>query len=173
MLIKYTQPKNLHRIFEPNSYYHVFNRGNHKKQIFHSVSDYEKFLIYQNKYFQIYDTIDLLAWCLMPNHFHLLVKTGSQPQDLIKLMQQFMTAYAVFFNKKYNQVGHLFQSRYHSRHLRYEHGVQRVYNYIKRNPVEAELCRRSEDYKWLWLGDLPFYAFEKENVDRNIKKSKF
>lgn len=162
-----------HRILYPNAYYHIFNRGNHKKQIFHSMYDYEKFIEYQNKYFTTYKTIDLLAWCLMPNHFHFLVKTGSSPEDFIKLMQRFMTSYAVYFNKKYGQVGHLFQSRYKSKYLRSKDNIQKVYNYMQYNPIKTGLCKRPEDYKWLWLGELPFYVFEKKNIDRARKLSKF
>jgi len=167
------KPEQPRRILYPNSYYHIFNRGNHKKLIFHSSHDYEVFLSLLEKYLTIYDSIDLQAYCLMPNHFHFLIKTDSKPEDLIKLMQRFMTSYVIFFNKKYKQVGHLFQGRYSSKYLQYKYDVQRVYNYIKRNPLEAGLSRRPEDYRWIWLGELPFYTFDKKKIDEDKEVSKF
>jgi putative transposase len=161
------------RLLHPNSYYHVFNRGNHKKRIFHSTQDYEKFTHLLQKYFLIYKDVILLAYCLMPNHYHILIKTGSDPTELPKLMQRFMTAYVLFFNKKYRQVGRLFQSRYSSRYLPFPKDIYRIYEYIKNNPLEAKLCRNSEDYKWLWLSELLYYNFEKELIENKINSSKF
>ena len=161
------------RILHPNSYYHIFNRGNHKKRIFHTNRDYEIFIRLLQKYLNTYKDISLFAYCLMPNHYHLLVKTGSNPQELIKLMQRFGTAYVLFFNKKYSQVGHLFQSRYSSKYLPYQRDVLRTYQYIKDNPIEAKLCSNSEDYRWLWLSELLYYNFEKELVENNINSSQF
>lgn len=172
-MIEQEKQKHKKRILLPNSYYHIYNRGNHKKLIFHSHQDYETFLSLQRKYFNTYDTLQLYAWCLMPNHFHYLVKTGAQPEDLPKLMQRFMTSYVIYFNAKYKQVGRLFQSRYKSKLLKNTKAVKTVYQYIKNNPVEALLCRRQEDYKWLWFGELPFTIFEKELVEKEMEKSVF
>ena len=164
---------NSRRIIYPNSYYHIYNRGNHKKRIFHTIFDYEKFLYLQGKYFSLYKNTLLTGYCLMPNHYHLLIKTGSNPEELIKLMQRFMTAYVVFFNRKYKQVGRLFQSRYSSKHLPYREDILRTYKYIQENPIEAGLCRNAEDYKWLWLSELFYYNFEQDLIENKICSSKF
>jgi putative transposase len=161
------------RLLYPNSYYHIFNRGNHKKRIFHSTHDYEKFIQLLQKYCFIYEEVIPLAYCLMPNHYHILIKTGSDPSELSKLMQRFMTAYVLFFNKKYVQVGRLFQSRYNSKHLPFPRDISRIYNYIKNNPIEANLCRNPEDYKWLWLSELLYYNFERKLVENKINSSKY
>lgn len=162
-----------HRLLLPNSYYHIFNRGNHKKRIYHSTQDYEKFLFLLQKYLNIYRDITLVGYCLMPNHFHFLLKTGPEPLEIPQLMQRFMTAYVVFFNKKYKQVGRLFQSPYKSKYLPYKKDILRIYEYIKENPIEAKLCRNSEDYKWLWLSELLYYYFEKDLIEEKINSSKF
>ena len=161
------------RILHPNSYFHIYNRGNHKKRIFHCNQDYEMFSNILQKYLCLYRDISLFAYCLMPNHYHLLLKTGSDPQDIVKLMQRFTTSYVRFFNKKYSQVGHLFQGRYGSKYLPEQNDVIRIYQYIKDNPLEAELCSNPKDYKWLWLSELLYYNFEKQLVENAINSSKF
>jgi putative transposase len=161
------------RIIHPNSYYHLYNRGNRKKKICHSSQDYEVFLNLLYKYLSIYKTVQIVSYCLMPNHYHLLLKSGSQPKDLVKLMHRFMTSYAIYFNKRYQQSGHLFQDRYGSKHLPLQRDIKRTLEYIKKNPIEASLCRRSEDYKWFWCSDLVFISFEKKLAKKKMELSRF
>jgi putative transposase len=165
--------KKSRRILHPNAFFHIYNRGNHKKKIFHSPKDYEVFLGLLCKYLDIYKPLHLFSYCLMPNHYHLLLKTGSNQDDLIKFMHRFMTSYAIYFNKKYQQTGHLFQSRYKSKYLPLDRDVRRTLEYIKKNPIEAKLCRRSKDYKWLWCSELVFISFEKALVERKMELSRF
>lgn len=161
------------RILYPNSFFHVYNRGNRKKRLFYSDKDYKAFLGLLSKYLNIYRQTNLFAYCLMPNHFHLLLKTSSETQDLVKLMHRTMTSYAIYFNKKYLQTGHVFENRYKSKYLPQEQDVQRIFNYIRNNPVKAELCRNPEDYKWLWTSELLFVSFKQSRTIEKITLSPF
>ena len=148
------------RYFYPSNFYHIYNRGNHKAKIFNSKEDCERFLSTMYRYLNRYHEISLYAYCLMPNHYHLLIRSGSNPQEISKFMHGFMTSYVKFFNKKYDRKGHLFQDRYQCKHILELAGVFQVYNYIKENPVEAGIVETSEKYKWLWLGDFCSYKSE-------------
>jgi len=97
-------------------FYHVYNRGNNRERIFKEEKNYVYFL----KRFQDYlsEWVDVYAYCLMPNHFHLLVKipdfpeitTGLTPAE--KAFKNFFTSYAKSINKGYGRTGSLFQSNY-------------------------------------------------------------
>mgnify|MGYP000861830113 FL=1 len=90
-------------------YYHVFDRGNSKQIIFEDDSDRYRFLSDISDRFACHD-VAVLAWCLMDNHFHLMV---DDPYDnLSKAMQCALTAYAKYFNGKTGRTGHLFDNRY-------------------------------------------------------------
>lgn len=84
----------------------------------------------------------------MPNHFHLLVNTGSKPGELSKFMHRLMTSYTKYFNKRYGLVGHLFQGNYKSRYVTKERGVKMVSEYIRGNPIKAGIVTQIECYKW-------------------------
>ena len=68
-------------LYTKNSFYHIYNRGNNKKVIFYEVSDYKRFICRLFKYVKDYD-LDIYAYCLMPNHFHLLLKLGENKNDI-------------------------------------------------------------------------------------------
>lgn len=170
---KERNPSKKKRILHPNSFFHIYNRGNRKKKLFHSEKDYNVFLGLLSKYLNIYRHTNLFAYCLMPNHFHLLLKTSSETQDLVKLMHRCMTSYAIYFNKKYQQTGHVFENRYKSKYLPKEKDVRRILEYITENPIKAELCRNPEDYKWLWTSELLFTSFEKDHIKEMISLSPF
>jgi putative transposase len=100
------------RLHAPGLYYHVFSRGNYRQPIFTSKSDYQRF---QDNLERFHDQFDfkLYAFCLMPNHFHLLIQVQQVP--LSKIIQVMLTAYTMYFNKKHDAIGHLFQpiQKYH------------------------------------------------------------
>ncbi len=138
----------VYRNFLPNSFYHIYNRGNRKNAIFYEQQDYSRFLSLMRRFSRDYN-IEIYLYCLMPNHFHLLVQSGPSPNEISLFMHRFMTSYVMYLNKKYFLVGRLFQSPYQTRYIRTQQSLNRVTDYIKRNPVKAGLVRKSEDYKWL------------------------
>jgi REP-associated tyrosine transposase len=89
---------------------------------------------------------DCLAYCLMTNHIHLLVRT---PEPTMGRGMHFLhTFYAQEFNQKYDRVGHLFQSRYGSNRIRTPDRLRSAIEYIAANPVTAGLCESPADWRW-------------------------
>ena len=120
--------KNRIRQYLADSSYHCYNRGVEKRQIFLDKQDYSVFLSYLKDYLSPIDNddiqsrisnrvknysddISLLAYCLMPNHYHLMLHQQTK-NGIIHFMQSLSTRYTMYFNSKYKRVGHLFQSRY-------------------------------------------------------------
>ncbi|BCB05890.1 hypothetical protein KH172YL63_40230 [Bacillus sp. KH172YL63] len=86
------------------------------------------------------------AYCLMPNHIHLLIETQEIPLE--KIIRILHTRYAVYFNKKYDYVGHVFQGRYGSTKIDTPSYFIKASRYIHQNPVEAKLTVSGEQYPW-------------------------
>jgi REP element-mobilizing transposase RayT len=112
------------------------------------------------RYLNEYPQMLLHAYCLMPNHFHLLLRASDKPKDISEFMHRFMTSYVKYYNRRYNHIGHLFQDRYQTKHINELEGIFKVYDYIKSNPLEAGLVEYPENYKWLWLGNFCVYKGE-------------
>ena len=125
--------------------YHIYARGNNKLPIFTVASDYERFLRYLMQTKQEKPFL-LLAFCLMPNHYHLQIKT--QDPSLAKIMHALNGEYASYFNFQHNRVGHLFQNRYHSIPVWDEMYMQRLNRYIHLNPVAARITPSPDYYRW-------------------------
>ena len=134
--------------FRPNTFYHLYNRGNRKSDIFLDESDYSVFVILMKKLQKQY-SFEIYTYCLMPNHFHILVQTGSEPSDIFKFMHRFMTCYSMYFNRKYKLVGRLFQGIYKGKEIIDLEYLKKLNRYIKTNPVKSGLVQKSEYYKWL------------------------
>jgi len=131
------------RLTAPHVFYHIFNRGIEKRDIFREEKDYLKFSEYLIKYQKKFDWI-IYCYCLMPNHFHLLIQTGKHP--LANIMRSLQTAYGVFFNKKYQRVGPVFCGRYKSIICQKGEYFLQVSKYIHLNPVKSNLSSTPLDY---------------------------
>lgn len=119
-------------------YYHVFDRGNSKQIIFEDDSDRYRFLSDISDRFARHE-VAVLAWCLMDNHFHLMV---DDPFDnLSKAMQCALTAYAKYFNGKTGRTGHLFDNRYSRVAVESDTQAVQLLDYIHLNPVKGALTR--------------------------------
>ncbi|MEA3357663.1 MAG: transposase [Patescibacteria group bacterium] len=124
--------------------YHVYNRGNRKRRIFYDRGDYLRFERLLRRYEKVIG-VEQLGYCLMPNHYHLLVRCNKK-EYLSSLMQKLGIAYTMYINKKYRYVGHVFQGRYCAKRIR---STERIIGYIRANPVEAGLVKKYYDYRWL------------------------
>lgn len=147
--------RNTCKEYVPHSFYHAYNRGVEKRIIFHDDQDYRVFLSYLRRHlcvvtekdnskraYRHYESVELNAYCLMPNHFHLLFYIKDDPEQLSKIMQSVCTAYSMYFNKRYDRVGHLFQSRFKAARIIKDPHAQHISRYIHQNP---------EDYQnWEW-----------------------
>lgn len=130
---------------EEGNYYHLYNRGNNKENIFFEAENYSYFLK-QFKHFLL-PHIDVFAYCLMPNHFHFFIRIN----DLTafeKGIKNFFISYSKSINKKYNRVGALFQGRYKLSEITSDSYFTRIITYIHQNPLVAGLVKALEDYKY-------------------------
>ena len=133
------------RIEYPGAYYHILNRGNAGERIFVSHRDKEKFLEYLEKAVQRF-SITVHTYCLMGNHYHLLIET---PQaNLSAAIQWLNVSYATYFNRKRHRRGHLFHGRFKAFLVDADEYLQQLSRYIHLNPVRAKMVSNPSDYKW-------------------------
>lgn len=135
------------RNFTPNTYYHIYNRGVNKESIFKHAKDKMIFTNYLYKYIRHTD-LQLDTYTVMNSHFHIILKSGKKPYLISKYMQKVCTAYAIYANKKYSRVGHLFQSRYQAKKLRFKRDRKQTREYIQQNPVKAGYVKTASAYPW-------------------------
>lgn len=133
------------RIEYEGALYHVITRGNQKQKIFKESLDYRKFLdiisAYKRRYhFRIY------AYVLMTNHVHLLIETQEIP--LSKILQGVNQSYTMYYNHKYNTVGHLFQGRYKAIICDRDRYLLTLLKYIHYNPLRAQIVETLDTYQW-------------------------
>lgn len=121
-----------------NAFYHVFNRGINKQQIFLSENDYYYFLDKFQNLKKKYDH-SIYAFCLMPNHFHISIQTRKDP--ISKIMASLTTSYSMYFNRTYNHFGPVFQNRYKSILVENDTYFIQLSQYIYLNPVKAKLVK--------------------------------
>lgn len=135
------QPRRL----PPSATLHIISRGNRRQDIFEGLPDYARFSASM-----VEETtaggIILLAYCLMPNHFHLLLQAAVGA--LSEVMHRILTSHAAYMNKKYGRTGHLFGDRFKSILCDPEFGIKPRVRYIHRNPVKDGLVARLEDWRW-------------------------
>ncbi|MDO4797510.1 MAG: transposase [Coriobacteriales bacterium] len=124
--------------------YHVINRGVGKQIIFEEDSDR---VFFMRKLYDLLFEEDgfLLAWCLMDNHFHLLI--SAELASLMKLMHRLQTSYAGYYNKVHEHVGAVFGGRFKSEPVETDEYLMTVVRYIHENPLKGNICD-SLDYPW-------------------------
>ncbi|MFZ2038559.1 MAG: transposase [Minisyncoccia bacterium] len=148
--------------FSVGEYYHIYNRGVDKRETFLDSLDYERFILalvnannketchignikkqLKGEYKGIetclalreVTLVDIGAWCLMPNHFHLLVKEKEEG-GVVKFMQRLETGYTMYFNKKNERTGSLFQGTFKAEHAHNDNYLKYLFSYIHLNPVK-------------------------------------
>jgi putative transposase len=132
--------------------YHVLNRGNGKAKIFHKAGDYDAFLsLIAEASLRV--QMPLLAYCLMPNHFHLVV-LPARDRALSQWMQWLMTAHVRRYHRHYGGCGHVWQGRFKAFPIQQDGHLLNVVRYVERNPVRANLVKRAED--WIWSSLRPW-----------------
>ncbi|MFH1170762.1 MAG: transposase [Candidatus Vogelbacteria bacterium] len=184
----------------PGELYHLYNRGTEKRKIFMRKSDYDRFLVLlylcnSTRPVRIDDLtqgrtlrelftdereetlIDLCAYCLMPNHFHLLVREKVE-NGISRFMQKLLTAFTMYFNTRHERAGALFQGKYQARHVDDDRYLKYLLSYIHLNPVkliepqwkEIGITNHSRAEKWLenyWHSSFPDYNGNKR-IERRI-----
>jgi putative transposase len=133
-----------------NSWYHLYNRGNNKQPIFHDDTDYLFFTKLLKKYLSPEESIDvttgllnpmnitsvisLSCFCLMPNHFHLLVKQ-QEANGITQLTQRILTSFVLYMNNKYKKTGPLFEGKLKGILIDSDAYLLHLSRYIHRNPI--------------------------------------
>ena len=151
--------RNTFREYDAPAYYHVYNRGVAKQPIFVDAVDKAKYISLLQRHLDPADTsvrsdgkpyekydAQLVAYCLMGNHFHLLLFQPSNPSAITHLVKSVSTAYTMYFNRRYNRQGHLFQGVFKSARITNESYLAHVTRYIHLNP------RTYRSYRWSSLG---------------------
>ena len=132
------------RIDAPGALHHVIIRGIERKKIFKDDTDRNNFL--ERLAFIFSDTkTSCSAWAIIPNHAHLLLRTGSVP--ISSVMQRLLTGYAIFFNRRYRRSGHLFQNRYKSILCQEDTYLLELVRYIHLNPLRAGLVGNLDELR--------------------------
>jgi putative transposase len=126
--------------------YHVINRGNKKAKIFHHADDYSQFLAALHLA-QERIRVPILAACLMPNHFHLVVRPAADP-DFGEWARWLFTTHVRWYHAKYKTSGHVWQGRYKAFLIQEDHHLLTVMRYVERNALRANLVERAEDWEW-------------------------
>ena len=153
--------KHIVKTYVADGHYHVYNRGVEKRVIFLDDQDYRVFLHLLKYYLSplkqdakhplseipnhtivrprplsnLNEEVDLLAYCLMPNHFHFLIKQTTE-EGMSKLLRRLATIYSMYFNKRHDRVGHLFQGIYKAALITEDPYLLHLSRYIHLNPVE-------------------------------------
>ena len=133
------------RIAFENAFYHVFNRGINKQEIFRSEDDYAFFLKKLNNVKKKYDH-SIYAFCLMPNHFHISIQT--RKVSISKILSSLATSYSMYFNRIYKHFGPVFQNRFKSILVENDPYFIKLSQYIYLNPVKAGLVEDPMLYKF-------------------------
>jgi len=134
------------RTFIDNACYHLTARGNQKQPVFHRKSDYLKYIeliVRAKRKHGLY----LYAYCLMPNHVHILLEANDS-RKISKFMQWLSRGYTAYYNCKYDKVGHLWQGRFYSNPILKGQYLINISTYIENNPVRAGLVDDPANYEW-------------------------
>ena len=129
----------------PDGFFHVTARGVARSTIFRDELDYGDFERHLLRVAEAYGW-RLHAYCLLPNHYHLVVESTSRSLSIG--MQRLNGRYAQRFNQRYDRVGHVFQNRFGSYVIETEEHFLRTLAYVASNPVKAGLCERIVDWPW-------------------------
>ncbi|MFZ1528103.1 MAG: hypothetical protein WAT19_05090 [Ferruginibacter sp.] len=159
--------------FLPNQLYHIYNQGNNRQIVFRDAEDYLAFLRLTRKYIVIH--ADVVAWCLLPNHFHLLLFTqekscvmvqqgGIKIEKLTNGIRKLLSSYARIFNKRYAQTGSVFRQKTKAKNMSSPEAVlQNIYTwqeyssncfrYIHQDPVAAGLVKHALQWAYSSYAD--------------------
>ena len=126
-------------------FYHVINRGVEKRDIYLDDEDRQRFLKIIDESAELFD-FSIHSYCLMTNHYHLLLKTCKE--NLSKIMRQINSKYSIYFNRKLKRVGPLWQGRFKSWFIYNVKYLAALIKYIEFNPVKAQITQKAGEYRW-------------------------
>jgi putative transposase len=153
--------------FQTDCYYHIFNRGVEKRQIFSSDNDYQRFLgtVYyylfsgpkprfstfrKFKFKEFYlkpKIVEVICYCLMPNHFHMLVKQVTEG-GIHEFISKLLNSFTKYYNTKHNRIGPLFQGQFKAVLVETDEQLVHLSRYIHLNPLVSNLVTKLDDFKY-------------------------
>jgi len=156
--------------WQAGMYYHIYNRGAHKVTIFLEETNYLFVLTKVKEYIKA-SNLTMIAYCLMPNHYHFLVRQdGIEPAG--NLPQYVFNSYTKAYNKKYQHSGTIFEGRFHAKAIQTSSHLLHLCRYIHGNPVKDGLVVNPADWQYSnyleWIGER-----DGSLVDKNFIKSQF
>jgi REP element-mobilizing transposase RayT len=166
--------------FVPDVYYHLYNRGNNRQSIFFEPENYLYFLGGIKKY--LVPVVDIVAYCLMPTHYHVLVRVKPQTSEVYKTsevssqvslaMQKFLISYTKAINKRFERVGSLFQGQFQAKPIKNDAHLLNLCAYIHANPVKDGLVSDPADWVYSnyleWLGQRDGSLVDQEFIQEHF-----
>ena len=164
--------------FLPGHFYHFYNRGNNRQVVFFERDNYLFFLGGLKKY--LCEILDILAYCLMPTHYHILVRvkaaevreTSEISKAVSRAMQKFGISYSKAINKKHHRVGSLFQGQFKAKPIEHEHHLLYSCLYIHTNPIKDGLVKLPENWEFSnyleWLKQREGKLVDREFINENF-----
>jgi putative transposase len=134
------------RIIVADWCYHFINRANEKAEIFHGPADYDAFIALVGQA-QLRVSVPVLAYCLMPNHVHFVVRPGSA-HDLTQWAHWLFSSHAHRHRTKHDSTGHVWQGRFKTFAIQGDQHLLTVLRYVERNALAGKLVDRAEDWRW-------------------------
>lgn len=134
------------RNYIKTSFFHVMTQGINKLFIFNTQEDIKYYIKNMYELSKEYE-IQIIAYCIMSNHTHMLVKI-EKTEELSNYMLKLNSKYARFYNKKYHRVGYVFRDRFRSEGIYNETQLSNCIKYIYDNPVKAGMCNHPQEYRW-------------------------
>ncbi|RAI87025.1 transposase [Algoriphagus yeomjeoni] len=140
--------KNFSETFESGIIYHLYSRSISNQELFLKDENYKFFLIKYSQYCEV--CFDTIAYCLIPNHFHFLVRVKENQQDLeiVKSFSNFLNCYAKAFNKSISRNGGLFQRKFKRKLIDNDNYLSRIILYIHLNPIKHGLVTKAKGWKY-------------------------
>ena len=137
-----------YEIIQPDCYYHIYNQGNNKEDLFKEAMNYHHFLNLIKKY--VAPAADILSYCLLQNHFHLLIHTKEikAGKTFSQSISNLCNAYAKAVNKKYHRTGSLFRVRFKRKKVTSENYLKQLIVYINLNPVYHGFAANAYTYRY-------------------------
>lgn len=162
--------RNRVKVYQAKRYYHIYNRGANRQNIFQEPTDYFYFLSlikrhlsvdavtdsYGRRFTKFDDQVELVAFCLMPNNFHLLCYL-KEPAGIVHLMRSVMTAYTMYFNKKYQRTGGLYEGPFLASSLDNEAYLWHVSRYIHLKPRDV-----NQDFRHYPYSSIAYFTSRKQ-----------
>jgi putative transposase len=160
--------------FTQDSYYHIYNHASYNMNLFNDDMDYQRYFELIKRYLDN-KNFDISSFCLMPNHFHFLLKQNiAIPvyEPFIQICYQ----YSRYYNNKYDHKGTIFASKLQHIHVDKDNYILWLCAYIHLNPIKAGLCKSIEDWNWSnfleWVQQRNLFTYDSSIRDANFTSPK-